>query len=731
MKKTLRILIILLLSITFGMILFLSTFGLETKYFNNLVIKKVKDFNEDIIVELDKIKIKLDLRNLSIFLVTDNSNFIFKNKNFKVNQIKAYSDIKGILKRKSFKLKKISLSLNNVNYSDLKELLIITKPSNLKSFILNNTESGIITGSYDFEISDKSKIQILRAEGYIQKLNLDLIRKINIKNSNFLYFYENNQLLLKNLQGKINDVFVSNGELNLNYQETIDLKANFTSKLNLNEKNLENIFKKKLKLKENNIGKFNLKGNLQNSINISLNEKKTISNFTYEAEGNISEGDIEFLNPFKIQFISEEFKKTNIKDSSILINISKDKKNKFALKGKYRINKNNFNNFEIENNLKKGNYFINLNINEPVFIEILNFKSDQNKPQTIKSNIKTDNSNILIKDFEYKNNDSLFEIKNLHLDKNRSLKKLEKLKVQTKQNNKLNNDFELSIKDSIIISGKKYDGQNFLSILDKERKNNPLKHINKKINIKFDEILTSILKESSIKSFNLIGKITKGAFEQFSAKGEFNDNKYLDLSLKQNKKEKRKIFEYYSDIPEPFLKNYKFFQGLQGGKMTYISSFDKSKSINQILIEDFKVKNAPGFLKLLSLADLQGLSDAAQGEGVSFDELQINFEKVNKQINLSELYAIGPSVSVLMDGYVDTKSGLISFKGNLIPAKTLNNIISKIPVIGDVVIPKEIGEGFFGISFKLKGLPGEVKTTVNPLKTITPRFIQKALKKTK
>jgi hypothetical protein len=31
----------------------------------------------------------------------------------------------------------------------------------------------------------------------------------------------------------------------------------------------------------------------------------------------------------------------------------------------------------------------------------------------------------------------------------------------------------------------------------------------------------------------------------------------------------------------------------------------------------------------------------------------------------------------------------------------------------------------FGASFKIKGLPGSLKTTVNPIKTLTPRFIQR------
>jgi len=105
--------------------------------------------------------------------------------------------------------------------------------------------------------------------------------------------------------------------------------------------------------------------------------------------------------------------------------------------------------------------------------------------------------------------------------------------------------------------------------------------------------------------------------------------------------------------------------------------------------------------------------------------------KNDKILNLTELYAIGPSISILMEGYVDSKTGLVSLKGTMVPAKTLNKFLSKLPVLGEILIPKEIGEGLFGVSFKMKGMPGKIKTTVNPIKTLTPRFIQKAIKKTK
>ena len=149
-----------------------------------------------------------------------------------------------------------------------------------------------------------------------------------------------------------------------------------------------------------------------------------------------------------------------------------------------------------------------------------------------------------------------------------------------------------------------------------------------------------------------------------------------------------------------------------------------------MVIDNFKIVNAPGVVKLLSLADFGGLADLAEGEGISFEKLEISMSNNKGFIKLEELFAIGPSISVLMEGY-KTPSGLTSLRGTLVPAKNLNKLLSKIPVIGKIIIPKEIGEGLFGVSFKMKGMPGKIKTTINPIKTLTPRFITKALEKSK
>ena len=81
-----------------------------------------------------------------------------------------------------------------------------------------------------------------------------------------------------------------------------------------------------------------------------------------------------------------------------------------------------------------------------------------------------------------------------------------------------------------------------------------------------------------------------------------------------------------------------------------------------------------------------------------------------------------------MDGYIE-KNKLTSLRGTLVPATTINKTISKIPLLGDILVGKKVGEGVFGVSFKIKGPPKDLKTSVNPIKTLTPRFITRTLEK--
>ncbi len=153
-------------------------------------------------------------------------------------------------------------------------------------------------------------------------------------------------------------------------------------------------------------------------------------------------------------------------------------------------------------------------------------------------------------------------------------------------------------------------------------------------------------------------------------------------------------------------------------------------STSKLVIDNFKVKEIPALAKLLALASLQGIADLLTGEGIRFTDFEMNFTNQDKLMKIKELYAIGPAISILLEGYIE-ENKLISLRGTLVPATTINRSIASIPLLGDLLIGKKVGDGVFGVSFKIKGSPKNLETTVNPIKTLTPRFITRTLEKIK
>ena len=153
-------------------------------------------------------------------------------------------------------------------------------------------------------------------------------------------------------------------------------------------------------------------------------------------------------------------------------------------------------------------------------------------------------------------------------------------------------------------------------------------------------------------------------------------------------------------------------------------------SRSKLNIYNFKLKKLPVLTKLLTLASLQGIADLLSGEGIGFNEFEMNFKNKGDLMTIDEIYAIGPAISILMSGYVEHDK-LVSLRGTLVPATTINKTIGSIPFLGKILVGEKTGEGVFGVSFKIKGPPKNLETTVNPIKTLTPRFITRTLEKIK
>ena len=232
-----------------------------------------------------------------------------------------------------------------------------------------------------------------------------------------------------------------------------------------------------------------------------------------------------------------------------------------------------------------------------------------------------------------------------------------------------------------------------------------------------------------VSNFSMIASIKKGSYNKLSLKGNFSENEIVEMSIYQIDSNK-KTLQVISDRARPFVKNFDFIKDFEGGKLEYESVISKEKTNSNLVINNFKVSKVPALAQLLTLASLQGIADTLSGEGIRFESFEMESNSKGNVMNIEDALAIGPAVSILLEGYVD-KGKIISLRGTLVPATKLNAIIASIPVVGDILVGKKTGEGVVGVSFKMKGPPKDIKTTVNPIKTLTPRFIVRALEKNK
>ena len=574
------------------------------------------------------------------------------------------------------------------------------------------------------------------------KFNKIVKSEINKSNSNISLDFEKISIKLDPINLKLFIKFINP---NLNYSKinlpltllktNINLEFLIEKKIIINDITLSTKYldleKLKPLLKKININNENLKliksGKLKvENLNLKFDENLNIKD-NYIVNGDINTVNIKVTDEYEIQNLISTFTYRQgsllFKDMSWDLINKKNDKNEFLNSQIEIVQKNNFQEFDIKFEVKDLQDLFN--------IPVMNYELSKNVTQKITAKLTINKKKeILFSNISISDNNNKFDIKDLKLDKNFNLISFNQVLIKTNVNNKTNNEFSIQNKKKILIKGQIFDAKKLLKVLSQDgKKNTFFNKISKDVEID----LKKILKGTSfpINKFRLVGKLNKGNFEKLTAKSDFGQNKHLDISLKKMKNTNSKILEVYSDIASPLLSDFKFFQGLEGGDLNFLSTFNNESSSSNLSINNFKLNEAPALAKILSLADLKGLTDTLKGEGISFDTLSAKYNTNSSIMKIDEIFMIGPSISILIDGYVEKKSGLISLRGTLVPAKTLNNLIAKIPVVGDILVGKKIGEGVFGISFKVKGLPDDLKTTVNPIKTLTPRFITRALENVK
>ena len=727
MKKIIYRTVIFFVLVLIVIIIYLSTIGIKTNKFNSQIISQVKNIEPGIELKLNDVSAKLNLLNFTINAKTVGADIIHKNKIIRLESVKSKVSINSFLNKK-FALSEIFISTNSLLIKDLINFIRVFN-SEPKLFIAEQfIGKGYIIANLKLEFDEFGKLkenyQIsgLVNDVQISLLNKDLSKlnlKFNVSEKKFI-FYQANFLIDKKkieipeiIASKKNSQFYITGKLN-------------TKNLIFDDKEIKNLIN--IKFLNNNLNE--IKFDSKSSFNFILDK-----NFKFKNINLNSNIDIDYLRINNFLNLKSLFPK--LKDE---LSFEKQKIELVYNKKKLSINGSGFVllqdeidniNYKILTDKKKLNFDTKLKIlRNPFNLDILNYKKDKNSDLELNFvGKKILKGKLMFNEISLKEKNKTISVENLIFSKDNKINDLSKININYSDKDGLDNNLKLTKKkDKYLVIGKSFNINSIIGELLDSKNNVKSKILNKDFNIIFDVENIFLDKDNSINNLKGFLKLNKDEISELNLESKFSNDQNIKFTIKDNGSEK--VTTLYSHQAKPFVDRYEFIKGFEDGDLDFYSIKKDGITKSTLKIDNFKIQEIPVLAKLLTLASLQGIADLLTGEGIRFTDFEMKFSNKDKLMTIEELYAIGPAISILLEGYVQTKE-LISLRGTLVPATTVNRTISSIPLIGDILVGKKVGEGVFGVSFKIKGPPGNLETTVNPIKTLTPRFITRTLEKIK
>lgn len=728
MKKIIFRLILLTVFILIATVTYLSTVGIETKSFNSQIKEKINKLDPNLDLELKTVKLILNPINFTVDVKTIGPNLIYRSKKLEIETAKTKILLKYILQNK-FALNNLEISTKSIQLKNLLSFIRVVKNSPELLILETIVKTGHVVADINIEFDENGKIKNnYSISGFLKDGNLSLLKKISADKINFLFEIKDNQTKLNEINLVLNEKKLSSSSVEIdNSKKDIEINGDFSSKdLKFNKSDLSlisDLFPYEIMFESINF-------TTKNDFSFILDKKYKIKNLKITSKVNLHE--LSAKNNFDIKSILPDLSK-NILLKNHLINIIYEK-DKFDISGKgsalFQKEESNID-YIYKKNKEVINFKANLDVGKnPFKLSFINYQKKKNLDSKIKLEIiSNDQKQFLIKELDYIENKNKFLLRNILLNKEFKIENLDKINLEFKDVENKVNQIEITRNENIFfLKGSSFNANKLIEdLLDsKEDKKFELFNKNLDLNINIDKVF--IDDEYLLNNFS--GKIyfKKNNINDANLSAFFSNDEKFTFTVNTNNE--GKVTTLYSAKAKPFVKRYKFIKGYDGGYLDFYSVNKNNKSNSKLKIYDFNLKELPALTKLLTLASLQGIADLLSGEGIGFDEFEMNFENQNNLTTINEIYAIGPAISILMEGYVE-KNKLVSLRGTLVPATTINKAIGTIPILGKILVGKKTGEGVFGVSFKIKGPPKDLETTVNPIKTLTPRFITRTLEKIK
>ncbi len=728
MKKITYRIFISLIIFVFSLVIYISFIGIKTDKFNSKITNQIKKINQNLDIELKQVNIILDIFTLKLNAKTVGANLIYKDKEIQLENIKSKISIKALIEGK-FSLTGLDISTKSLDIKNLITFVSLFR-NDIKVFLAQRfVKKGFVVSDIKIEFDDFGNVKNnYKINGLVKDVKVNVLDKYELKKLDFIFEISNDSFTFNDIQLLINNkkIFVPQIlALKKNEEFLVSGKIN-NKKTTFNAEEIRNIINNKALGTE--IQKITLES--ENNFKFKINKNLKIRNLNINSDINLS--NLVLINNFDLkQIFPGIIKDTIFENHKIKINYNN---------GNYNINgsgkillQEKFDNIEykISKNKDQINYFTILKITKNLFkLDLLNY--EKNKKTSLELEIKAKkkvNKGIIFEKISLKEQDNIIYVENLVLSKENKINKINKIKFDYKDNENFKNKIQILYKDKIyLVKGNSFNINKIIeNILNTDEKKQ-FKLLTNDLKFNFDINKIYLDQNNELKDLKGFLLFKNNKVFEANIESKFLNQKKIKFTIKT--RDDKKITTLFSNEAKPIVDRYKFIKGFKKGSLDFYSVKTNNNSKSTLKIYDFKLKELPVLTSILTLASLQGIADLLSGEGIRFNEFEMNFTNKDNLMTIDEIYAIGPAISVLVEGYVE-KNKIISLKGTLVPATTINKTIASIPVLGNILVGKKVGEGVFGVSFKIKGPPKNPETTVNPIKTLTPRFITRTIEKIK
>ena len=142
-------------------------------------------------------------------------------------------------------------------------------------------------------------------------------------------------------------------------------------------------------------------------------------------------------------------------------------------------------------------------------------------------------------------------------------------------------------------------------------------------------------------------------------------------------------------------------------------------------IDNFDITNEPAMKRVIGedTAQIRSNPDFNPSR-VHFTRMLARYRRTDHMLAIEDALLTGPAVGATFSGRYDITAANVDIAGTYLPAYALNNLFSRIPIVG-LALGGDASGGLIGVTFKVQGPIDQPEVFFNPLSAVAPGIFRK------